>query len=297
MHPEDISRVLCILNEAAEGEVSASSLEIYAREACAAASEDQIALVAEASLSSSPLDSPTTEVVGLVGLLLADDLKPAEMKLDGTSTGYVTNLAVDSKWRGGGVGTALLLAVEDAARRAACAEVACRVDENNVVARAMYEHRGYGAIEPKRLVAFRTLMGHLYGIAGVAHAADLLAGPSTLPALAGAPAFASMDATQKALALVWCALGPLAAAAGSAGSPKIAEAGLVVYGAYEVGLAASCAAAFGAVGGDAVTSATAVQVVVFGCYQWLSPTRSSSSRGRLSLGKHLGGRGRAPQNA
>ena len=193
------------------------------------------------------------------------------------------------------MGAALLLAAEDASAAAGCTCVACRVDETNVVARSMYSKRGYDdlplVVEPKKLVEFRELMGTLYGFAGLAHAVDLLAGPSQLAMTAGAPAFANMDATQKALALGWCAMGPLAAVAGRVGAgPKVAAAGLVAYGAYEVALAVACAAAFGAAGGDAVTGAVAVQAVVFGCYQFLS-LKSSSSGGRLSLGKSLGGGG------
>jgi ribosomal protein S18 acetylase RimI-like enzyme len=164
---EDVPRVLHILNEAAEGEVSASSLEVYVRDACVALCGEQIALVAEASSSQSPLDTPTKQVVGLVGLLLADELKPAAMKLDGARCGYVTNLAVASTTRREGVGTALLLAAEDAARRAGCVGVACRVDEDNVAARSMYDCVGYSrdAVEPKQLRDFRSLMGTLYGLA------------------------------------------------------------------------------------------------------------------------------------
>ena len=284
------------MNEAAEGEVSPASLEIYAREACIARPEDQIALVAEASTSESPLDTPQTQVVGLVGLLLDDGLKPPEMKLDGCRTGYVTNLAVASPWRGEGVGGALLLAAEEACGRAGCETVACRVDETNVVARSMYAKRGYEDlstfVEPKALVDFRGLMGTLYGLAGAAHAADLLAGPSRLATIAGAPVFTSMDGTQKALAIGWGVMGPLATVAARVGTPAVARFGLVAYGAYEVALAAACAAAFGAVGGDAVTSAVAVQAVVFGCYKFLSPR--TSMKGRLSLGKNLGGGGEYP---
>ena len=279
----DLPSVLGILNEAADGEVSASSLEAYAREACAAAASDQLALVAERTTGGgSPLDTPTIEVVGLVGLLLDDDLKPPEMRLDGTRVGYITNLAVASSARREGVGATLLLAAEHAAREAGCAGVACRVLKDNAPARSMYSKKGYDVVEPKPLVDFRALMGTLYGLSGVAHAADLLVGPSALPALAGAPVYAAMDPTQRALALAWCAMGPVALAAGKVGGPRMAIGGLVAYGVYEVALAAACAVTFGAAGGDAVTGAVGVQAVVFGCYMFLSPR---SSRAQLSLGK------------
>ena len=39
------------------------------------------------------------EVVGVVGVLLSDDLFPAEMRLRGSDAAYVTNLAVASRAR------------------------------------------------------------------------------------------------------------------------------------------------------------------------------------------------------
>ena len=57
---------------------------------------------------------------------------------------------------------------------------------------------------------FRSLMGTLYGIAGIAHAADLLIGPSALLTAAGAPPFQDLPPPAQALAGLWCLAGPLA---------------------------------------------------------------------------------------
>ncbi len=51
-------------------------------------------------------------------------------------------------------------------------------NKGNAPALAMYESKGYAALEPAPLTEFRQLMGTLYGFAGLAHAADLLLGPS-----------------------------------------------------------------------------------------------------------------------
>ena len=80
---------------------------------------------------------------------------------------------------------------------------------------------------------FRSLMGALYGAAGLAHAADLLAGPSALFAAAGAPPFAELPLPAQALAAAWCAAGPLAFVASRRGG-RVADAGLVAYGVVEV---------------------------------------------------------------
>lgn len=281
MRPDDLPAVIEILADASDpAKVSAAALASYAREAVVASPRDELALVAETS--EGPLEP--REVVGVVGVLLEDRLKPPEMRLGGENIAYVLNLAVAERARRKGVGKALLRAAERAAARAGFDEVACRVDGDNSVARGMYDRGGYRPVEPKKLVAFRKLMATLYGFAGVAHAADLLVGPSALPAMAGAPAWAAMDPAQRLAAATWCALGPAAAAAERSGPPAVAVAGLVAYGVFEVALAAACAAAFGAVGGDAATSAVAVQAVVFACYRVLAP---GPRRGRVNLGKSL----------
>ena len=99
---------------------------------------------------------------------------------------------------------------------------------------------------------FRTLMGTLYGVAGIAHAADCLAGPSALLTAAGAPPFQDLPPPAQALAVIWCAAGPLAYLTSRRGG-RAADAGLVAYGVVEV---------LGAAFTDALPNALAVQGVV-----------------------------------
>ena len=98
---------------------------------------------------------------------------------------------------------------------------------------------------------FRSLMGTLYGVAGIAHAADL-AGPSALLTAAGAPPFQELPPSAQALAAVWCLAGPLAYLTSRRGG-RAADAGLVAYGVVEV---------LGAAFTDALPNALAVQGVV-----------------------------------
>jgi hypothetical protein len=94
------------------------------------------------------------------------------------------------------------------------------------------------------LSKFQSLMGSLYGLAGLAHFADLLLGESTLLAQAGAPPFQELDPLGQAYALLWCASGPVAFLASRAARDDGADddaaldsanAGLVFYGVVEVG--------------------------------------------------------------
>lgn len=94
---------------------------------------------------------------------------------------------------------------------------------------------------------FRSIMGSLYGVAGVAHAFDLLLGDSQLLIAAGCPAYSNLPAAGQFLALIWCAAGPIAFATtrmnhhqeGSATTAAtIADAGLIFYGSVEVACAA-----------------------------------------------------------
>ena len=283
--PKDVPVVTRILVEAADGAVSTQSLATYAREAAVVdelpgETPEQLALVAERAF---PTPSDPPKVVGVVGLLLDDALKPTEMKLE-KEVGYVTNLAVDGSARRSGIGAALLAAAESTAEHYGCVEVACRVDEGNDIALAMYDKNGYDALEPRKLRRFRRLMGRLYALAGVAHLLDLLVLDSVLPVTAGAPPWALMDPTQRLCAFAWCALGPIAWLCTAKGPPAVGDSALVAYGVLEVTLCVACAVAYGAVGGDAATGAVGVQVAVAGCALWMKPGRSP---GRLSLGKEL----------
>ena len=76
-------------------------------------------------------------------------------------------------------------------------------------------------------------MGTLYGVAGIAHAVDLLIGPSALLTAAGAPPFQELPPPAQALAGAWCLAGPTAYVASRHGG-RAADAGLVAYALVEV---------------------------------------------------------------
>ena len=134
MRQGDLSPVVTTLVEAADPEkVSAAALAAYALEASRAPAAREIALVA--SLAPTPLDPP--EVIGVVGVLLSDDLFPAEMRLRGSDAAYVTNLAVASRARRRGVASDLLGAAERFARESGRQTVWCRVDDDNHTARGL----------------------------------------------------------------------------------------------------------------------------------------------------------------
>ena len=86
-----------------------------------------------------------------------------------------------------------------------------------------------------RLEEFRLLMGTLDGLAGVAHLVDCLALDSKLLVAVGSPPFGELPAVGQALAVAWCAAGPLAFVLSRIG---LGDAGLVLYGAVEVACAA-----------------------------------------------------------
>jgi ribosomal protein S18 acetylase RimI-like enzyme len=250
MRQGDLSPVVATLVEAADPEkVSAAALAAYALEASQAPAAREIALVA--SLAPTPLDQP--EVVGVVGVLLADDLFPSEMRIKGSDAAYVTNLAVASRARRRGIANDLLHSAERFASESGRSTVWCRVDDDNDVARGFYKRRGYAPREPPRLVKYRDVLSSAYGFAGLAHFIDLVFLNSTVAVYAGAPAFWEMTGLEKTLALVWCAVGPLATAANfwakKKNAPSVAVAGLVAYGAFETALACVCALLFGARGG------------------------------------------------
>ena len=119
------------------------------------------------------------------------------------------------------------------------------------------------------LNTFRRLMGTLYGAAGLAHVIDLLIGDSQLFQKLGIPPFQNLPWEGKALALLWCAAGPLAFALSRLGTgcnrekvPELlgknllADGGLILYGLVEV---------LGAVrsgNSDACANALGIQVIV-----------------------------------
>tara|TARA_B110000305_G_scaffold228386_1_gene278094 strand:+ start:841 stop:1833 length:993 start_codon:yes stop_codon:yes gene_type:complete len=250
MLPGDLAPVVATLVEASDpSKVSANALAVYALDASQARPTAEVALVA--SMAPSPLDT-REEVVGVVGVLIDDVLKPREMRLSGANAAYVTNLAVASRARRKGIASDLLHEAEVFAKNAGCQTIWCRVDAGNTLARQMYERRGYAPREPVRLLRYRKTVATAYLVAGMAHFFDFVAGPSALPIAAGAPEFAAMSAAQQTLALLWCFTGPLAFFANvwseKTNEPRIATAGLVVYGVFETSIAGLCAYVFGAKG-------------------------------------------------
>ena len=72
--------------------------------------------------------------------LLLDEL-PDEVTL--MDQGFIAYMAVEPKWQGTGVGTALLAAAEDEARRRGLPFMALMVTEENEAGRRLYERAGY----------------------------------------------------------------------------------------------------------------------------------------------------------
>jgi hypothetical protein len=111
------------------------------------------------------------------------------------------------------------------------------------------------AVDPTPLNSFRTLMGGLYGVAGVAHLVDLLVGPSTLLVAAGTLPFASLPLLGQVYALLWCATGPISYLASRSEREKVADLGILFYGLEVFG-------AYLTTSSDAFANAIEVQVVV-----------------------------------
>ena len=84
---------------------------------------------------------------------------------------------------------------------------------------------------------FRSLMGNLYGVAGLAHAADCYFGDSQLLVAAGSPPAQDLPLAGQSLVALWCVAGPIAFGASKVGGVA-ADLGLLFYGAVEVAGAA-----------------------------------------------------------
>ena len=108
---------------------------------------------------------------------------------------------------------------------------------------------------------FRRLMGTLYGIAGLAHAYDLILGGSQLLIAAGAPPFEMLPLQGQALAILWCLVGPLSFIKSRIGG-NIADLGLIIYGLVEVVGAGAVRVEYGAGDLDPLVNAIAVQGIV-----------------------------------
>lgn len=83
---------------------------------------------------------------------------------------------------------------------------------------------------------FRSLMGTLYGIAGIAHLYDCIIGPSQLLSQAGISPFYELSLLGQVIAIIWCLAGPLAFLLSRKGG-AIADLGLISYGVIEVSVA------------------------------------------------------------
>ena len=135
-------------------------------------------------------------------------------------------------------------------------------------------HGSTGETDPTDLPPidkFRSLMGNLYGVAGLAHAADCYLGDSQLLVAAGAPPVQELSTAGQGLVALWCAAGPIALAASKVGGVA-ADIGLIFYGLVEVAGAAILEGQLTNFGGAAVeidplTNAIVVQGVVIA--SWL----------------------------
>lgn len=110
---------------------------------------------------------------------------------------------------------------------------------------------------------FRSLMGSLYGVAGLAHAGDCYFGESKLLVAAGSPAYPDLPLEGKALVAIWCAAGPLAFVTSRTKNSSIADWGLLFYGVVEVLGAAIIKTTSSTITDiDALTNSIFVQAVV-----------------------------------
>jgi hypothetical protein len=108
---------------------------------------------------------------------------------------------------------------------------------------------------------FRSLMGTLYGIAGLVHAYDLIYGGSQLLVAAGAPPFEALPLQGQAVAILWCLVGPLSFVKSRIGG-NIADLGLILYGLVEVAGAGAIRIGCGAGNLDPLVNAILVQGIV-----------------------------------
>ena len=116
------------------------------------------------------------------------------------------------------------------------------------IARSLSDKENVQDNESQPIDKFRNLMGSLYGVAGLAHAADCYLGPSTLLVASGSPPYPDLPAEGQALVALWCAAGPIALVASRLGA-LAADAGLLFYGAVEVFGAAQISTSLATSGG------------------------------------------------
>ncbi|WP_367648075.1 GNAT family N-acetyltransferase [Ruegeria arenilitoris] len=88
---------------------------------------------------------------GLLLSVLERDLQPGVSQMDG--------IFVAAEARGQGVGTALLSAIKDEARKSGMAEVQLDVIDTNPRAKALYEREGFRVVSKEKTGPFRYLFG------------------------------------------------------------------------------------------------------------------------------------------
>lgn len=125
------------------------------------------------------------------------------------------------------------------------------------------------------LQKFQTLMGTLYGIAGVAHFVDLVFGDSQILLLAGCDTFTTLPVEGQALALLWCAAGPASFVMSRVAG--LENAGLIGYGMMEVACAALVSFTPTTSTVDPLMNALGVQAVVAASYLYSSQKQKQES--------------------
>jgi ribosomal protein S18 acetylase RimI-like enzyme len=95
----------------------------------------------EIIVSQSHVTLIATEDDRRLGFVLLLDELPDEVTL--TDQAFIAYMAVDPAHRGAGIGTALLAAAEDEARRRRLPYMALMVTEENAAARRLYDRAGY----------------------------------------------------------------------------------------------------------------------------------------------------------
>ena len=144
-----------------------------------------------------------------------------------------------------------------------------RVDALRSSSRTILNDGSKGETDPKDpppIDKFHTLIGNLYGVVGLAHAADCYLGDSQLLVAAGAQPVQELPAAGQGLVALWCAAGPIALAASKVGGVA-ADVGLIFYGLVEVAGAAILESQLPNLDGatveiDPLTNAIVVQGVV-----------------------------------
>jgi hypothetical protein len=119
------------------------------------------------------------------------------------------------------------------------------------------------------LVKFQQLMGILYGIAGVAHFVDLVFGDSQILKLSGCSPFGELPWSGQALALIWCAAGPIAFVSSRIAGLENAGS-LIGYGLMEVFCAALVSSTTTMISMSALWNALSIQTVVAVSYVYSS---------------------------